>query len=119
MDRQEHLEAILECTVFINSGLKTGDMDIVLNALEKRAGLISSYGYGKFDSSETAGQKLVKQIHIIDKENKKLLSQSMKQCSGKMGEIRYRIMELENGKKATTQYQNPIGFRGAVFDLKS
>jgi len=117
---RECLEAILEKTAHVNGGLKALDMDIVEKALQEREALISSLGSSPSLSSDNECQRLARQIQLLDTENRTLLSGAMAQCSEDMSETRRRIMELETGKKAAEQYQNPAGIaRGAVFDLKS
>lgn len=120
LSRRECLEAILEKTVHVNGGLKALDMDIVEKALQEREELIASLDQSPLLSSDSECQRIVRKIQLLDGENHALLSKAMKLCSDDMSETRRRIMELETGKKAAEQYQNPSGSpRGAVFDLKS
>ncbi|MFP4242074.1 MAG: hypothetical protein ACLFQB_07565 [Chitinispirillaceae bacterium] len=119
MTSEEYLKAVLENTIHINGGIKAGDMDIVLKAIQAKEELLTSFGQTKIDVSDPVLSQIAQQIRFLDKENRCLLTESRKKCESDMFEVKRRVMELETGKKAAEQYHFPTGRpRGAKFDMK-
>ena len=121
MTQQELLEAILDKTNHVRSGIASQDMDIVSNALDEREELIVEYAERKFGPVSGKCSLIAAQIAKIDAENNQNLKAQMDECNEKVFEARRKIKELQTGKKATTQYHGASGggHRGQVFDFNT
>jgi hypothetical protein len=119
MTQFQLLTAIFDKTSHIRGGIVARDVEIVINALDEREGLIAAYDRGNFGPITGECVKVADDIATMDGENHRGLKEMMDECGEKLFEARRKIRELQTGKKATHQYHGTAGAnRGAVFDFK-
>ena len=119
MTKIQHLQAILDKTVHIRGGLKSEDLDMVINALDEREALIAAYLDNNLGGFTGECASIAAQIMQLNADNEADLKRLMGECQESLLEARRKIKELQAGKKATKQYHGTAAANhGAVFDLK-